>query len=444
MVLADSLNSRMILIAFVFGLALGTGFWLWQYAQVQQKLRHLLQTLQVDSAEVSLPLVSQLRREMAQRLQHQQQLQEQLQAWQHLLQVAPVGYLQVDEENQLLWCNQQAQQLLDLQKWEPGQVRLLLELVRSYELDQLIEQTREQQQPEVREWAFHPASADATAISGLRSLSLRASSWPLSRGQIGIFLENRQPIVELAQSRDRWVSDLAHELRTPLTSIRLVVETLQDQLAPPTSRLVERLIPEVDRLINLVQSWLELSQLEIDSGKQLNYQPVELRSLIDSVWQTLEPLTQPDKINLSYNGPETVWLQADKSRLYRVLLNLLDNSIKYSPPQGVIQVVANLLPNQTAPQRVQIHIIDSGSGFPAADLPHVFERLYRGDPARARQLISSSHPSSAVNTGSGLGLAIVQQIVFAHKGTVKARNHPETGGAWLTVELPKLMADFRN
>lgn len=434
----------MILIAFVFGLALGTGFWLWQYAQVQQKLRHLLQTLQVDSAEVSLPLVSQLRREMAQRLQHQQQLQEQLQAWQHLLQVAPVGYLQVDEENQLLWCNQQAQQLLDLQKWEPGQVRLLLELVRSYELDQLIEQTREQQQPEVREWAFHPASADATAISGLRSLSLRASSWPLSRGQIGIFLENRQPIVELAQSRDRWVSDLAHELRTPLTSIRLVVETLQDQLAPPTSRLVERLIPEVDRLINLVQSWLELSQLEIDSGKQLNYQPVELRSLIDSVWQTLEPLTQPDKINLSYNGPETVWLQADKSRLYRVLLNLLDNSIKYSPPQGVIQVVANLLPNQTAPQRVQIHIIDSGSGFPAADLPHVFERLYRGDPARARQLISSSHPSSAVNTGSGLGLAIVQQIVFAHKGTVKARNHPETGGAWLTVELPKLMADFRN
>lgn len=435
----------MILIAFVFGLALGTGFWLWQYTQVQQKLRHLLQTLQVDSAEVSLPLVSLLRREITQRIQQQQQLQEQLQTWQTQLQVAPIGYLQVDEENQLLWCNRQAQQLLGLQKWEPGQVRLLLEFVRSYELDQLIEQTREQQQPEVREWVFHPASADANAISGLRSLTLCASSWPLSRGQIGIFLENRQPVVELAQSRDRWVSDLAHELRTPLTSIRLVVETLQDQSTPSTNRLVDRLIPEVDRLINLVQNWLELSQLELNSGKQLNYQSVELRSLIYAVWQTLEPLSQPDQVNLTYTGPDSVWLTADKSRLYRVLLNLLDNSIKYGPPQGTIQVVVNLLPNQTDPQRVQIQIIDSGSGFPTADLPRVFERLYRGDPARARQPISSgSYPNSVVNSGSGLGLAIVQQIVLAHKGTVEARNHPETGGAWLTVELPNLMADFRN
>jgi len=94
---------------------------------------------------------------------------------------------------------------------------------------------------------------------------------------VGVFLENRQPLVDLSQTRDRWVSDLAHELRTPLTSIRLVVETLQEQLQPPIRQWIDRLLPEVDRLINLVQSWLELSQLEANPSKQLNCQPVELR-----------------------------------------------------------------------------------------------------------------------------------------------------------------------
>ncbi len=435
----------MALLAFFLGLGIGIGFWLWQRTQLQGKLRHLLRMVQTDSSEISLSLLSRLRREITLQQQQRQELQDQLQIWQQLLQVAPIGYLQVDEENQLLWCNQQAQQLLGLQKWEPQQVRLLLELVRSYELDQLIEQTRERQQPEVREWVFHPASADAAAIGGLRSLNLRAFSWPLPAGQVGVFLENRQPLVELTQARDRLVSDLAHELRTPLTSIRLVVETLQQQIEPPIRRWVDRLVPEVDRLINLVQTWLELSQLEIDPSKKLNFQPVEVRSLINSVWQTLEPLARCHQLSLTYSGSESVWLRADKSRLTQVFLNLLHNSIKHSYPQGTIRVEVNLSPAETTPQQVQINIIDSGAGFSESDLPHVFERFYRGDPARTRQPASlSDSPNSPENTGSGLGLAIVRQIVMAHDGTVKAMNHPETGGAWLQVELPAAMADFSN
>ena len=432
----------MILLAFSLGLILGIGFWLWQHTQLQRQLRQILQTVQTDS-QVSLPLLRSLRREIAIQKQQRQDQQEQLQTCEKLLQVAPLGYLQVDDENQLLWCNEQAWQLLGLQRWEPGQVRLLLELVRSYELDQLIEQTREQQQPEVREWVFHPACADAAAMVGLQSLTLRASSWPLPNGQVGVFLENRQPLVDLSQARDRWVSDLAHELRTPLTSIRLVVETLQDQLELPMRRWIDRLVPEVDRLINLVQSWLELSQMEANPSKQLNLQPIEVRSLIQSVWQMLEPLAQPHQLSLAYSGPETVWLKADKSRLYRVFLNLLDNSIKYSPPLGTIRIVVNLLPSKNVPNQIQINFIDSGPGFPDSDLPHVFERLYRCDPARARQAasLSSSGPKS---TGSGLVLAIVRQIVLAHGGSVKAMNDPHVGGAWLQIELPKTMADFSN
>ena len=435
----------MTLLAFFFGLMIGIGFWVWQYTRLQRKQRLLLRMFETDS-QVSLPLLPRLRREIAQQQQQRQELQEKLQTYELLLQVAPLGYLQVDEENQLLWCNKQAQQLLSLQRWERGQVRLLLELVRSYELDQLIEQTREQQQPEVREWIFHPACADAAAMVDVRSLTLRASSWPLPEGQVGVFLENRQPEVELDLARDRWVSDLAHELRTPLTSIRLVVETLQEQLQPPIRHWIDRLLPEVDRLINLVQNWLEISQLEVNSSKQLNCQPVELGSLIQSVWETLEPLARLKQLKrLTYSGPEIVWLRADKSRLHRMFLNLLDNSIKYSPTLSSIRVVVNLLPSENAPKHVQINIIDSGPGFPDSDLPYVFERLYRCDPARARQPICLTNPPIlSANTGSGLGLAIVRQIVLAHGGSLKAMNHPDTGGAWLQVELPDAIPDRGN
>ena len=434
----------MDLSAFFLGLIVGIGFWLWQNNQIHRKLRHLLRMMQTDTSEVSLPIINRLRREITLQQEQQEKLQKQQQTWQKLLNVAPIGYLQVDEENQMLWCNEQAQQLLGLQRWEPGQVRLLLELVRSYELDQLIEQTRDQQQPEVREWVFHPDCVDAAALIDLQTLTLRASSWPLAAGQVGVFLENIQPLLDLSQTSDRWVSDLAHELRTPLTSIRLVVETLQKQLEYPMRRWVERLAPEVERLINLVQSWLELSQLEANPSKQLNYQPVEVRSLIHAVWRTLEPLAQRYQLSLTYTGPQTVWLKADESRLYRVFLNLLDNSIKYSPFQGTIKIAVNWLPSEHVSQNVQINIIDSGPGFPTADLPHVFERLYRGDPARTRQSPSLNNLELSVSTGSGLGLAIVRQIVIAHGGSVKAMNYSKTGGAWLQVELPNVLADFNN
>lgn len=427
----------MTFFAFLLGLGLGIGGWFWQQNQLNRKLRQMLDWSQADEAEVSLPLVSQLRRKIAQANQQCLDLEAQLRFQEHILQVAPVGYLQVDEENQLLWWNQQARQLLQVQRWEPGQVRLLLELVRSYELDQLIEQTRHKQRPSVKEWVFHPACSDAAAMGGVRSLALQAYSWPLPKGQVGVFLENQQPLLELSQSHQRWVSDLAHELRTPLTSIRLVAEALHSRLEPPWSRWVDQLLPETNRLISLVQNWLELSQLEVDSSKSLKCKSLELRSLIFSVWQTLEPLAKQKQLTLIYSGADTVWIKADESRLYRVFLNLFDNSIKYSSAEAAIRVEVNLLPKEDAPEQVHIDIIDSGSGFLEADIPHVFERLYRGDPSRARQPStgSSEEVTVSLTPGSGLGLAIVRQIVLAHGGTVKASNHPE-GGAWLEIELP--------
>ncbi|MEA5513875.1 PAS domain-containing sensor histidine kinase [Nodularia sp. UHCC 0506] len=455
----------MLLLGFFLGLAVGIGIWIWQQVQLKRYLGQILQPLNSGSQKVILPLIPRLQREIGIIKQQREDLHQSLKTYQDLLDFAPLGYLQVDEENQLLWCNQQARNILCLQRWQAGQVRLLLELVRSYELDHLIEQTRDWQKAQTNEWVFHPSCDDVAQMPTVKSLVLRASSLPLPNGQVGVFLENRQPLLDMNQERDRSFSDLAHELRTPLTSIRLVVETLQNRLDPPLNRWVNRLMQEVDRLINLVQSWLELTQMEANPTMQLHPEVLEVRSLITSVWETLEPLTQKQNLSLEYSGAENLWIKADPARIYQVFLNLLDNSIKYSPPGTSIQVQAKILSVEdidhsdglrpTGGDRVrgvcalhsanilEINLIDSGLGFSETDLPHIFERFYRGDKARTHSSLPENNSLGTI-VGNGLGLAIVRQIVVAHGGSIKAMNDPKTGGAWMQLQLPEVMANSRS
>jgi len=432
----------MFLLGFLLGLAVGLGFWVWQLVHLNWYLERLLQPLNSPSQKmtnIKLLLRPRLRQEIAIVNRQRQDLQQSLSTYQELLDFAPLGYLQVDEENQLLWCNQQAREILYLQRWQPGQVRLLLVLVRSYELDQLIEQTRDWQKPQVQEWVFHPPCEDAKVMTQLKSMFLRASTLPLPTGQVGVFLENCQPVLDIKQERDRSFSDLAHELRTPLTAIRLVVETLLTRLEPPLDRWVNRLMQEVDRLINLVQSWLELTQIENNPTMQLNLEMVEMRSLIASAWQTLEPIAQLQSLSIAYSGLESIKIQGDKSRLYQVFVNLLDNSIKYSPPATTIHIETKII-TVDHKQILEINIIDAGIGFAISDLPHVFERFYRGDKARYRSPVNEVNSTTGI-AGSGLGLAIVQQIVIAHGGSIQAMNHPDTGGAWIRVQFPQMITN---
>jgi len=444
----------MFLLGFLLGLAIGFGFWLWQQFQLNSHLEQLTQPSNPHAEKILLPLLAGLHRKISNIRDEQQNLRLSLKAYEQLLNAAPLGYLQVDEENQLLWCNQYAREILYLQRWQPGQVRLLLELVRSYELDQLIEQTRDWQKPQMQEWIFHPSRDHGQGILELKPLSLVANSFPLPGGQVGVFLESHQQLLDINQQRDRSFSDLAHELRTPLTSIRLVAETLQTRLDPPLNRWVVRLMQEVDRLINLVQNWLDLTQMEITSSIQLNLEMLEVRSLIFSVWENLEPLAANQHLSISYSGPEKVYICADKSRIYQVFLNLLDNCIKYSNLNGNIFIEINpvsgeksiingvngeigTILNQVSNQILEINIIDSGVGFAPVDLPYVFQRFYRGDKARHHE--SRSENETVEITGSGLGLSIVRQIIIAHGGKIRAMNHPDTGGAWIQIHLPQVV-----
>jgi len=457
---------------FLLGLAIASTFFLWQQQRQVRRINQLVSTLQnIESDDaLSLPVISRLRRAVQQSLQYQEKLANSLQINENLLMAAPVGYLQVDEEDRLIFCNQQAQELLNTERWRSGEPRLLLEVVHSYELDQLIVQTRDRQSPEVKEWVFHPVCLEGAQMREVRSILICASSLPLPEGQVGVFIQNQQTLRELRQSRNEWFSDLAHELRTPLTSINLVAEFLQERIPEAEQRWLKQMSQQTKRLIQLVQNWLELSQLEKDPFQTLQLQLVDLGILAQDIWQSITPLVQTKGISLRVNIPQPVYLKVDPTRLEQVFLNLFHNSIKHSPLNAEIylEIKTNPVPPKIdilsiksdlkyiaedgennlniakklleisyldcleITEYVEINIIDSGQGFKETDLPFVFERFYRGDSSRQRQS-TTEEPE-----GSGLGLAIVQQIILAHHGSIAARNHPKTGGAWLQITLPKI------
>ncbi|MEB3341142.1 ATP-binding protein [Okeania sp.] len=417
----------MDVLALVLGGLLGFALGLGERWRLKRRLMPFLTSLE-DTPQVarSLSLISLVRRELAYLKDRESRLLEERSQSRLILEQAPWGYLQVDEDNHLLWCNRQAQKWLQIDRWESRQYRLLLEWVRSSELDQLVERTRQTQTPHIQEWLFFPPINPETLNPGnLSSWLLKGYSYPLPRGQVAIFIENLQPLAELRRSRDRVFADLTHELRTPLTAISLVAEALFPRLQSPEQGWVGQMLTETERLRALVDEWLSLSQITENPGQCLDLEDLDLRDVLLSSWQRLLPLAQEKQIQLDYQGAEQLWLRGDRDRLIQVFINLFDNCLKHSPERGVITVWADLGASQA-----QVQVLDQGAGFNPQDLPFIFNRLYRGDPSR--------HRGQSPRSGSGLGLAIAKEIIEAHQGSLGAANDPQTGGACFTVTLPIL------
>ncbi len=432
----------MTLIIFLLGLIIGLAICFFREKRLNRQLKGILNSLSTNEGKTSLSTISKIRRQFSHLYLQRQQLEIKQQIADDLLEKLPMGYLLIDGENQLISCNHQARQLLKIDRWQPGKVRLMLELVRSLQLDRLVQDTRKSQQPQVKEWIYYSNSYlnEKKYEKDIYTICLKASSFPLPQGEVAIFIENKQPLLELSQSHDRLFSDLTHELRTPLTSISLVAEALEKRLENPERLWVEQMLQEIKRLMDLVQDWLSISQLKINPSQNLNFESIQLKDLILSIWQSLEVLAKQKELSLNYSGADGIEIIADRARLTQVFLNLFDNSIKHSPEKGEIKVEVKIIQEKSSTSLsnlssiyVAIDIIDCGRGFDLKDLPYVFDRLYRGDSSRARNNLSDNSTCG----GLGLGLAITKEIIQAHQGSIEARNHPETGGAWLILKIPK-------
>jgi two-component system OmpR family sensor kinase len=207
------------------------------------------------------------------------------------------------------------------------------------------------------------------------------------------------------QMQTDFVANVSHELRTPLTAVKGMVETLQDGAiddAGVRDRFLATVAGETERLIRLVNDLLLLSRVDSEA-LVLHRAPLDLCALIQAAVEQLAPQAEARSVAVRMEAPPDLPpVHADPDRLTQVLLNLLDNALKYSPPGGKVTVTV-----APAAGAVRIEVRDRGIGIPAQDLPHVGERFFRSDKARSR-----------AQGGSGLGLAIARALVELHGGTL--------------------------
>lgn len=227
----------------------------------------------------------------------------------------------------------------------------------------------------------------------------------------------------LERVRQDFVANVSHELRTPLTAIKGYVEALRDgglhdpARAEQFLRVIQR---HSERMDKIVSDLLLLSEME-SADRVLRDETVHLPELIRSAVETLRPLAEDKRQNLRVEPLEGLpKLRADSQKIHQVMINLLNNAISYTSEEGSITVEATPVSGG-----VEISVTDNGIGIPPADLSRIFERFYRVDKGRSREL-----------GGTGLGLSIVKHIVEAHGGQVRVESKPGKGSRF-TFFLPR-------
>jgi len=221
------------------------------------------------------------------------------------------------------------------------------------------------------------------------------------------------------QARRAQTADIAHELRNPLSVLQGTLEALADGVYEPTSDNIEPALDQVRTLNRLVGDLRTLALA--DAGElRLERQPVDVVALLEHAAEAYREMLADHGLTLVYApAPHPLTVHADYERLTQVVGNILSNTAHYVPAGGRVQIAA-----QTAQNGVEVVIADDGPGVPDTDLPHIFERFWRGDPSRSR-----------ATGGSGLGLAIARHIIVAHGGRIWAAPTPG-GGLTVVFWLP--------
>lgn len=242
-----------------------------------------------------------------------------------------------------------------------------------------------------------------------------------AQGALGVFIDVTR-LERLEQVRQEFLSNVSHELRTPLTAILAFIETLEagaidDQEA--SQRFLSIIRRNATRMQDLIDDILELSQIEA-GNVQVKAEELELAPIVNDVTASLATKAAAQGITITNGVRSDAMVYADARRLEQMLTNLVENAIKFNRESGTVTISYEGGPGR----RSRIIVEDSGEGIPAQHLERLFERFYRVDRARSRDM-----------GGIGLGLAIVKHLARAHGGEVSVASELGKGSAF-TIELP--------
>ena len=213
--------------------------------------------------------------------------------------------------------------------------------------------------------------------------------------------------------------NIAHDLRSPLTRIRGAAEmTLMGEPSQADSEeMAVSIIEECDNLINMINTMLDIAETEAGVG-ELNVESVDMSTLILDACGLYNSIAREKHITLYTRVPEKVHYQGDKSKMQRLIANLLDNAIKYTPAQGTVTVAL-----EDSDKKIVIRFADTGIGMPLSEIPRIFDRFYRGDASRSE-------------SGTGLGLSLAKAIAEAFGGSISVESTVHKGSTF-TVILPR-------
>ena len=225
----------------------------------------------------------------------------------------------------------------------------------------------------------------------------------------------------LDTSRQEFVSNVSHELRTPITSMKVLADSLISQKDVPVELYQEfmaDIAEEIDREDEIITDLLSLVKMD-RTAADLNITEVDINALVELIMRRLRPIAQNRDVEVVYESVRPVTAAVDEVKITQVISNLVENAIKYNKEHGWVRVKLD-----ADHQYFSVEVADSGIGIPAESIDHIYERFYRVDKSRSREI-----------GGTGLGLAITRSAILMHRGTIKVES-TEGEGTTFTIRIP--------
>ena len=341
-----------------------------------------------------------------------------------VLEAMAEAVIAVDTRHRLLFANAGANRLFGLDAGSVG--RLLEELIRSPQVQKSIEATLQLRNPTPYQGELSLPGRDPSTRGQARSLSVRGTPLPgdPTPGAVLVF-HDVTDLRRLERMRQDFVANASHELKTPLASIKAYTETLLDWALHDETvnvRFLERIDEQVERLNQLILDLLSLARLE--SGQEFfDHQPLSLVVVLESCVESHRDRAMTKNLALEFDPGDldgNCLVLADEEAVRQIADNLIDNAIKYTHENGSVRVGCRMQRGMIA-----FEVADTGIGIPRDDLPRIFERFYRVDKARSREL-----------GGTGLGLSIVKHLVQSIGGQLEVTSRVGSGSKF-TVLFPR-------